>query len=232
MTDWIIVAVLGLLFVAVLVQFVRQWRAMARAPSACPSELECRGPEDVPAPEPEVEVAAPAEPEPEEPQGILSRWGAACSSDMYDGASSTCGPRCTCVHCRDGKRGCAPGCGCAKCRSKMELFPAGAPSLSHGVTHCTTMADVDAALQGEGVMLIHMAGCPPCEAFKPTFTKAAPRAQLPFYAVDAVRVPDIAQRFNLVGFPTTVRFANGRIVGEYQGDRTESDLLLFASSTL
>lgn len=231
MTDWIIVAVLAALFVAVLTQFIRQWRAARRPPSACPAELECRGSDDV-APEPQPEPQPEAEPEAEEPQGILSRWGAQCSGDMYDAGTGQCGPNCTCVHCREGRKACGAGCGCRKCRAKTELFPAGAPSLAAGVTHCQSMADVDAALQGEGVMLMHMQGCPPCEAFKPVFTKVAPRAQIPFYAVDAVRVPDIAQRFNLVGFPTTMRFANGRIVAEYQGDRTERDLLLFASSTL
>lgn len=94
------------------------------------------------------------------------------------------------------------------------------------------MHEVEAAMKGEGVILMHMKGCPPCEALKPRFFHAAPRAQIPFYAVDAVRVPDIAQRYNLVGYPSVFRFSNGRVVSEYRGDRSEEDLLLFASSTL
>jgi len=92
------------------------------------------------------------------------------------------------------------------------------------------MSDVESSLKKDGVLLVHMQGCPPCEALKPTYEKIAPRAQVPFYAVDAIRVPDIVNRFNLVGFPTIFKFSRGRIVAEYQGDRSEKDLLLFASS--
>lgn len=218
MTHWWVVAVLAAVFVLALTQFVRHWRAMRATPSACPSEVECRTSDSAP---PEAAAAEPEAPPPREPEGLVSPWGASCTSDMYNTGAGPCGPNCMCAHCRGGKR-CGAGCACAKCRGQRGA----------AVKECHSMHDVEAAMAGEGVMLMHMTGCPPCEALKPRFFSAAPRAAIPFFAVDAVRVPAIAQRFNLVGYPTVMRFSGGRIVSEYQGDRSEQDLLLFASSTL
>lgn len=105
-----------------------------------------------------------------------------------------------------------------------------APMLINGGScqHCSSLQDVEDATAGRSVMLFFATGCGPCERFKPVFEEASMKASLPFYAVDAMGVPDVVSRYQLRGFPTVRMFQNGRVVSEYNGDRTMDDLLAWA----
>lgn len=98
-----------------------------------------------------------------------------------------------------------------------------------GVGECRTAVEVAEAARNGGVMLFYATGCGPCNAFKPVYAAAAERAPVPFYAVDGMAVPEVIQRYSLAGFPTVYKFSGGKIVGQYSGDRTEGDLLMWAS---
>lgn len=155
-----------------------------------------------------------------EPEGIFKQWGTACDDDVYNTHIPKCHKNCTCAHCR-------------QALNEMTLHPALSKSLHSqpGATLCHSISEVNTAANSrDALILFYSTGCPPCEAFKPVYHKVAKTASIPFYAVDAVQVPDIVNRYNLVGFPTVFKFSNGQIVAEYQGDRSENDLLLFSSS--
>jgi len=128
-------------------------------------------------------------------------------------------------------------CGGAPCSPDMyQIGSSAAPTLHRGPGHagcteCKSLSELEAACRKDAVVLFHMAGCPPCQAFKPTFFQAATRATVPFYAIDAMAVPDVVNRYPLAGFPSVFKFSNGKIVAKYEGNRTESDLLMFASNS-
>lgn len=93
---------------------------------------------------------------------------------------------------------------------------------------CKTLQEVENGTKSKAVVLFYATGCSPCNAFKPTYYKAARKAAVPFYAIDAIAVPECVEQYKLLGFPTVMKFSNGRLVGEYNGNRTEEDLLQFA----
>jgi thiol-disulfide isomerase/thioredoxin len=107
----------------------------------------------------------------------------------------------------------------------LAALTGGPPAL----TECRSAVEVAEAARNGGVVLFYATGCGPCQAFKPVFSAAAVRAPVPFFAVDAMAVPDVIQRYNLAGFPTVFKFSGGKIVGQYAGDRTEGDLLMWAA---
>lgn len=128
-------------------------------------------------------------------------------------------------------------CGGAPCSPDLyQINPQKTPVLHRGpgsasgmAIECTSLAQLESACKQDAVVLFHMTGCGPCQAFKPTFYQAATKAMVPFFAIDAMTVPDVVNRYNLVGFPSIFKFSNGKIVAEYKGNRTEGDLLMFAS---
>lgn len=210
MSDTVAVIVLIVLLCLACCAFIRHRRRRVQRIGGCPSNVQCSGaPPVMPSVEDEPQDEPQAMPQPEwhepevqpfEPSGPTRCGWAPCSSDMY-----TAMPQAAPVLHRG-----PPGAGATECRTLQEV--------------------VNATQQQNAVVLMYATGCGPCNAFKPTYYQAATQARVPFYAVDAMAVPDLINRYNLVGFPSVFKFSNGRIVGEYSGNRTLGDLLMFASS--
>ena len=80
------------------------------------------------------------------------------------------------------------------------------------------------------VVMFHAEWCGHCKSTKPTFHKAAKKANVPFLLVDCEKVltQDQMKKYGIVGFPTIVMLGGGNVLGEYQGDRTEESFVNFA----
>lgn len=202
----LVVLALLALFLVALSAFIRQWNRRNRASGmGCPPNVPCN---TMPASMPDDRSVEVMRDVPEDAAVVIevnpympkSCGGAPCSPDMY--------------------------------RSNPPPRAMGSAALHRGpgAVECRSLSELEAACKKDAVVLFHMTGCGPCQAFKPTFFQAATRATVPFFAIDSMAVPDVINRYNLTGFPTVMRFSNGKIVAEYQGNRTEGDLLLFAGN--
>lgn len=209
-TEWVIVALVALVFLALLGQLVRTWRSASRGARACPAGKPCGAASPSP-----MAILDTVDPYPNEDDvddlGCPSGgFGCSFSDSLYSGAAE-CGPSCTCARCRD------------------TVYAGGTRGGRQAVRSCSTLIEVDEALRSEDVVMLFWAsGCGPCSAFKPTFHSAAMKASIPFYAVEYSDVPEVVDRFNLKGFPTVYRFRGGSWHSEYSGNRTEADFLAWA----
>lgn len=74
-------------------------------------------------------------------------------------------------------------------------------------------------------------GCGHCTKFKPQFSEASERVSRDKIGslgiVDATVQQNIAQEFQIKGFPTLKLFQNGRVKTEYNGQRTVNDVYKF-----
>jgi len=212
MDSCFIIAVVALLFLIVMVRFAGLLRGVRRVNSACPPGKQC----DTPHSEPTA-PAVPAAPTNVTPDGVAAEvvpevvscpQGACAFTDSVYTSGSECGPSCVCTRCRQSVRGGA-----------------------QGVRPCKTLLELDDALRSADVVVLFWAqGCGPCAMFKPTYQSAALKARVPFYAVEYSDVPEVVDRFQLKGFPTVYRFRSGALYAEYGGNRTEADLLAWATA--
>lgn len=61
-------------------------------------------------------------------------------------------------------------------------------------------------------------GCGPCNALAMVLEEmATAHPEVSFAAMDTVRFPDVAWAFDVMAAPTTVKFADGRMVGSVAG---------------
>lgn len=61
-------------------------------------------------------------------------------------------------------------------------------------------------------------GCGPCNALAMLLEEVADmHPEVRFAAMDTVRFPDVAWAFDVMAAPTTVKFADGRMVGSVAG---------------
>lgn len=74
-------------------------------------------------------------------------------------------------------------------------------------------------------------GCGHCVKIKPTVSEVAQRVQKEkiglLAAVDATVQKELAQKYEISGFPTLKLFKNGVYVADYEGRRTVDDLYQF-----
>lgn len=82
-----------------------------------------------------------------------------------------------------------------------------------------------------GILLIYAHWCSHCKHFMPTFQKLAAKlgSSYPCVAIEHSELAEnnrLSTALDFSGFPTIKFFdQSGRIIGEYSGNRSESDLL-------
>ena len=79
-------------------------------------------------------------------------------------------------------------------------------------------------------LLVIPAWCPYCKRLAPEYAKAATDLKanspaIPLAKVDATAELNLAKRFKIKGYPTVYWFVNGKLQEEYQGTRTEADIV-------
>lgn len=199
MKHFVLIGVFAVLLLLGVCALVRQWRTAKK--SGCPADVPCTGAGDLPDITAKEEVYTPPPPPAELPIEP-SNWNKLNKFRMEPDPEERA------------------------IRSALgDALRGGPPSVGE----CHTAVEVAEAARNGGVVLFYATGCGPCNAFKPVYAAAAARAPLPFYAVDGMAVPEVVQRYNLAGFPTVYKFSGGKIVAQYSGDRTEGDLLMWAS---
>jgi thioredoxin len=66
--------------------------------------------------------------------------------------------------------------------------------------------------------------CGPCRAFEPTFKQVAADAPtISFVKVDVDASSDLAQRYGIRAIPYIAAIKDGKVVAQYQGNRTAAD---------
>ena len=80
------------------------------------------------------------------------------------------------------------------------------------------------------VVFFYTPGCPHCEAAKPHFRMAASGAGVPFALCDIKQHKRVGRQERIESIPTIRKFAGGRAVDTYEGDRTPHSILQWASS--
>lgn len=132
-----------------------------------------------------------------------------------------------CYWCMKSKRGgCAGGCGSAT------LTQSGGASA--GAIEVASYEALIAHTRGQRcVVMFHAVWCGHCKATKPAFHAAASRTSTPFLLVDCEQIgmsQDQMRAHGITGFPTIVLMRDGQKIGDYAGDRSEGDLVAFATS--
>ncbi len=86
-------------------------------------------------------------------------------------------------------------------------------------------------VRSPGMLLIHAKWCPHCTRFIPVFNKLRNKLQGKFMALaiedgELKKNLQVGKALDFQGYPTLKFFdQNGKIIGEYNGDRTEGDIL-------
>jgi len=75
-------------------------------------------------------------------------------------------------------------------------------------------------------------GCGWCSKVKPNYVEAAKMSPKPLYSLYAhsKNGMDRCKQYNVKGFPTILCIHKGRVVSEYQGDRSPADLVRWIKS--
>jgi thiol-disulfide isomerase/thioredoxin len=87
------------------------------------------------------------------------------------------------------------------------------------------------------LLLISRNGCVHCENLKPAWKKAAAKEPEKMVAIEINDTnssnPDVKKmlsKLNVTGYPSMFEMDNGNMVTQYEGGRTEQDLLTFVSA--
>lgn len=75
--------------------------------------------------------------------------------------------------------------------------------------------------------------CGPCEQFGPVFTAVNKHyPDLQFIKIDIDNIPNIIVEYNINSVPTIVMFYNSKIIQQYKGSMTESELHEFIKDAI
>ena len=111
------------------------------------------------------------------------------------------------------------------CRSR----PTPAAATLHSGVH--TVTDLPAFLQEHphAIVLFHASWCSHCKKLLPTYKQVAASLSRPMGTMECDNAEDVIKQYNLRGFPTIIRFQQGKRVEDYHGDRSVPDLTQFCS---
>lgn len=85
-------------------------------------------------------------------------------------------------------------------------------------------------LKKPAVVMFHAKWCGHCKNTMPNFQKAAAMSKIPFLCVEhSVSEEKLAKKLGITGYPTIMRFQQGEMISEYQGNRTAEDIAKFAN---
>ena len=79
------------------------------------------------------------------------------------------------------------------------------------------------------VVLFHAPWCQHCHALLPKYEEVARSSSIPMGAVDCNNHAKVVSLYGLRGFPTVMRFVDGQMEHEYEGDRTVASLAAFCA---
>lgn len=87
------------------------------------------------------------------------------------------------------------------------------------------------------LVMFYAPWCTHCKQMKPSYFKAAEHLKAGGYKcklamVDCTENPDIAEKYEIAGFPTIKLFQNGKVVSDYKGKRSMDDFVSFMKSVL
>lgn len=223
-------ALMALLLCMALLAFIKQWQRMQKRNSACPPDVECNTRQEEQPKEEEVTVTEEVIPvEPDVFGFVRCPRGTPCDiwdhneHDRHHHRRQIKGDYQDSMHSGESSREIAVASVAGNDSEGAALFS------QTGMVELSTISEVfGATKRPKAVILMYATGCGHCTAMKPAYDTAAKQASCPFYAVDAVKVPDIVEKFKLSGFPTIFKFEQGRLAAEYSGDRSAADLLLFS----
>ena len=116
------------------------------------------------------------------------------------------------------------GCGAGGCGR------AGGRAVAGSAFEVGSFEELQTHASKKCVVMFHAEWCGHCKSTKPTFHKAAKKANVPFLLVDCEKVltQDQMKKYGIVGFPTIVMLGGGNLLSEYQGDRSEESFVSFA----
>lgn len=89
-----------------------------------------------------------------------------------------------------------------------------------GTVHHVNDATFGAAIPADGTVVVDLSAswCGPCHAYAPIVEASAQRhPDVTHLAVDVDESPELAQRFDVLGVPTTVFLRDGIVVGAFPG---------------
>lgn len=91
--------------------------------------------------------------------------------------------------------------------------------------------DVAIKRKKHALLFFYTEWCKHCKPAKLEYSEAAKKLSgqdILFAMIDAEMNLDTTDRFNVSGFPTILRFTNGNLIGEFQGERTVDGFIAFA----
>lgn len=91
--------------------------------------------------------------------------------------------------------------------------------------------DVAIKRKKHALLFFYTEWCKHCKPAKAEYSEAAKKLSgqdILFAMIDAEMNLDTTDRFNVSGFPTILRFTNGNLIGEFQGERTVDGFIAFA----
>ena len=125
------------------------------------------------------------------------------------------------------------GCGCGLSGRRAA---SGSGSMTGGKVHeCSSLKDMEEIIaNNDKVVVMFMAPwCSHCQSTKPQYADAAQKSATPMLMMDCdahMKDPDALKKYNIEGFPTIQKYANGRMSGVYTGDRSSADLVTFSKA--
>lgn len=78
------------------------------------------------------------------------------------------------------------------------------------------------------VAFVDTDNCGHCKQMEPAFKQAASQAAVPFYILEAKAAGHVLQKYQIEGLPTVMKFKEGNIIAQYQGDRSAQSFVEFS----
>ena len=104
------------------------------------------------------------------------------------------------------------------------------PSAS--ITAVSSEAELNEILQKypNAVVLFSATWCGFCNQIRPAFEQAAKQSALQFINADCTQAKDMAKKYSIEGYPTILKFKNGKNIDMYKGNRQVDTIRSFAGS--